>query len=176
MRYIQVRARDEAGNVSIGAIRQLLNYEPATDAITDGEMRIYRYEVAEGQSFEVNLDVLSGDADLYVWSSQEGQSARVSNQPGSADEQVVIAANEFIPGIYQVEVYGYTAATYRITTTIDGKPSAASVQQDGGMSQTKELPVAPQIGVTSSPDPLAGNVPPIPLATQQQVYLPLIRR
>jgi hypothetical protein len=139
-------------------------------------MRIYRYEVAEGQSFEVNLDVLSGDADLYVWSSQEGQSARVSNQPGSADEQVVIAANEVIPGIYQVEVYGYTAATYRITTTINGRPSVVPLQQGGGISQTKELPVAPQIGVKSSPDPLAGNVPPMPLTTNQRVYLPLIRR
>jgi hypothetical protein len=114
MRYIQVRARDAVGNISIGQARRLLNYEPLSDSIARGQTRIYRYEVAAGQGLQVDLDVVSGDADLYVWSSRADQSARVSNLLGSADEQVRITTSQITPGLYQVEVFGYTAATYRM--------------------------------------------------------------
>jgi hypothetical protein len=174
MRYIQVRARDGAGNISIGQARRLLNYEPPSDSIARGQTRIYRYEVAEGQGLQVDLDVLSGDADLYVWSSQADQSANVSNLPGSADEQVRISAGQIAPGLYQVEVYGYTAATYRITTTIGNLPASVPAQQRGGISQAKNIPTAPLVGVTSIPDARAGSVPPV--TNEQRVYLPLVRR
>ena len=203
MRYIQVRARDGAGNISIGQARRLINYEAPSDSIGRGQTRIYRYELAAGQSFEVNVDVLSGDADLYVWSSRTDQSARVSNLPGSADERVRIEAAQIVPGLYQVEVFGYTAATYRITTTIGDLPASASAQQDGGIDPLKDLPTAPLVGVTSIPSEQAGNVPPPPTdtvtptptptptstptptptstptptpVTGNSVYLPLVRR
>ena len=174
MRYIQVRARDAAGNISIGQARRLLNYEPPSDTIARGQTRIYRYELVAGQGFQVDLDVLSGDADLYVWSAQADQSARVSNLPESADERVRVTASEIIPGLYQVEVYGYTAATYRITTLTGELPARAPAPQRGGISQTKNLPTTPLVGVVSIPDARAGSVPPT--TTEQRVYLPLVRR
>jgi hypothetical protein len=181
MRYIQVRARDAAGNISIGQARRLLNYEPLSDSIARGQTRVYRYEVpsglTQGQGFQVDLDVLSGDADLYVWSSNSAQSATVSNLTGSADERVRITANQITPGLYQVEVFGYTAATYRISTVIGDLPASAPAQQHGGISQAKTAPTAPRVGVASSPSPNAGSVPPDPApATLNSVYLPLVRR
>ena len=176
MRYIQVRARDGAGNISIGQARRLLNYEPESDSITLGQTRIYRYEVAAGQSLQVDLEVLDGDADLYVWSSQTDQSARVSNLPGSAAERVRVEASQIVPGLYQVEVFGYTAATYRITTLIGPTAGRAPTKQRGGISQAKELPTAPRVGVGSIPDERAGSILPTPVASTQQVYLPLVRR
>ncbi|MBX0331181.1 carboxypeptidase-like regulatory domain-containing protein [Oscillochloris sp. ZM17-4] len=172
MRYMQVRARDAANNISIGNARQLINYEVATDHIARDQTRIYRYNVAAGQSFSVNLEVLSGDADLYVWSSRTDQSARVSNQEGSASEQVVIPASEVVPGVYQVEVYGYSAAEYRLSTS-NGLTLANA---GGGLAASKAVPSAPVVPVADMPDERAGSVPPSELAGNYTVYLPLIAR
>ncbi|WP_216361440.1 choice-of-anchor C family protein [Candidatus Chloroploca asiatica] len=174
MHYLQVRARDGANNISIGQARRLITYEPATDQIRRRQTRIYRYEVGAGQEFRVNLEVLSGDADLYVWSSDPQQSAWVSNLPGSANEQVIIPASQVVAGIYQVEVYGYTAAEYRLSTSLGGAP--ASVQAlGGGLAQEKDLPVAPLVPVNALPDALVGDVPPLE-AEVYRVYLPLSLR
>ncbi|WP_129673454.1 kelch repeat-containing protein [Candidatus Chloroploca sp. Khr17] len=174
MHYLQVRARDMANNISIGQARRLITYEPATDRIRRRQTRIYRYEVGAGQEFRVNLDVLSGDADLYVWSSDPQQSAWVSNLPGSADEQVSIPASQVVPGVYQVEVYGYTAAEYLLTTSLGGTPASAQML-GGGLAQAKDLPVAPLLPVNAQPDALVGDVPPIE-AEVYRVYLPLSLR
>jgi hypothetical protein len=178
MRYLQVRARDEAGNISIGNARRLINYEAASNSIERGQTRIYRYEVAAGQVFEVNLEVFTGDADLYVWSSWADQSAWVSNLSGSANEQVRIAATQVVPGLYQVEVYGYTAATYRLTTNIGASPANVASLASGGLAEAKELPQAPVVAVASLPDERAGNVPlfELDLTSEYRVFLPLTLR
>ncbi|PDW04704.1 MSCRAMM family protein [Candidatus Viridilinea mediisalina] len=175
MRYLQVRARDGAGNISIGNARQLINYEAPRDRIARGQTRIYRYHVEEGQAFQVNLEVLSGDADLYVWSSRADQSAWVSNLSGSADEQVIISANEVVPGIYQVEVYGYSAAEYRLSTSFD---LATANLASGGLDESKDAPSKPVLPVASIPDERAGTTPlfELDLTSIYTVYLPLTVR
>ena len=165
MRYLQVRARDGAGNISIGNARRLLTYEAPSDRIGRGQTRIYRYQVADGQSLDVQVDVISGDADLYVWSSRLDQSARVSNLGGSADERVQIAADAIAPGVYQVEVYGYTAAEYRLTTLIGGVPAMRPNWAYGGISQAKLVPTAPLVAVDARPDERAGDLPSVPVPT-----------
>jgi hypothetical protein len=92
MHYVQVRAVDQAGNISIGKAQQLVNYQPTAQQIKRRETHTYRYNVADGQQVQISLEVLSGDADLYVWSSREDQSARVSNLDGSVNEQVIVPA------------------------------------------------------------------------------------
>ncbi len=180
MRYMQVRARDGAANVSIGNARRLINYEVPTDRIARGQTRIYRYIVAAGQELRVDLEVLSGDADLYVWSSDAQQSARVSNLPGTANEQVIVPVSEIVPGVYQVEVYGYNASEYRLTTVIGAPQTGLATPTSGGLTEDKLIPDAPVVPVSSVPDERAGSIPmtlvePEP-DTGQRVYLPLIVR
>ena len=136
-------------------------------------MRIYRYQVTAGQTLDVQVDVQSGDADLYVWSSDSSQSGRVSNQEGSADERVQIAT--VVPGLYQIEVYGFTAATYSINVTIGESTGAAPARWRGGISQIKTAPTTPRVGVTSSPSPNAGVVPNAP-AQLNRVFIPLVSK
>ncbi|NNJ13543.1 DUF2012 domain-containing protein [Chloroflexales bacterium ZM16-3] len=176
MHYVQVRARDAANNVSIGNARQLVNYESSADRIGQNQTRIYRYNVAAGQVFSVNLEVLSGDADLYVWSSRIDQSARVSNQEGSASEQVVIPASEVVPGVYQVEVYGYSAAEYRLSTSNGATLASLQAVVGGGLDASKTVPSAPVVPVASIPDERTGSVPPVEPASGYRVYLPLTVR
>jgi parallel beta-helix repeat protein len=172
MRYVQVRARDEANNISIGNARQLINYEPPQDSIARRQTRVYRYTLAAGQQLSVNLEVLSGDADLYVWSSRTDQSARVSNLAGNLAEQVVVPAGEVVPGVYQVEVYGYSAAQYRLSASVTS--STTSVQAiGGGLAQTKTIPTAPIVPVDSVPDERTGNTPLV-TSGAQKVHLPFI--
>lgn len=177
MHYLQVRARDNADNISIGNARQLVNYAPAKDTIGRRQTRVYRYNVPDGQSLTVNLEVLSGDADLYVWSSRTDQSARVSNLEDSANEQVSVPAAQVAPGVYQVEVYGYTAAEYRITTNVG--PAQAALQAEltvGGVSPDKTMPDAPVVPVDSLPDERQGAAPALAPEDNGTIYLPLVVR
>ncbi|MFP4439114.1 MAG: VWA domain-containing protein [Chloroflexaceae bacterium] len=177
MHYVQVRAVDQAGNISIGKAQQLANYQPTAQQIERRETHTYRYNVADGQQVQISLEVLSGDADLYVWSSRDDQSARVSNLDGSVNEQVIVPAGEVVPGVYQVEVYGYTTAQYRLTAEI-GAPSVQlqAAPAVGGKSPTKNKPTAPVVPVSSVPDERAG-IPPAPaISAGSSIYLPLVVR
>ncbi|PDV98520.1 PPC domain-containing protein [Candidatus Chloroploca asiatica] len=178
MHYLQVRAIDQAGNISIGRSQQLANYQPDTEQIGRRQTHVYRYLAEAGQQLTANLEVLSGDADLYVWSSRADQSARVSNLEGDANEQVIIPASEIVPGVYQVEVYGFTAARYRLSVALAAPASTRLLMRtEGGLAESKPLPTAPVAPVTSLPDERSGNVPPpVVSATSNNVYLPLVRR
>jgi uncharacterized protein YegL len=185
MHYLQVRAQDNAGNISIGNARQIVNYEPSADQIGRGQTRIYRYTVAQSETLRVDLSVLSGDPDLYVWSSAADQSARVSNQ-SAGDEQVIVPPNEVVPGVYQVEVYGFTAATYQLlantnVTTLNLNNYLAEAIERGFAAQNpdKDLPLAPVIPVDSVPSELQGTVPPpvtSNISAQMTLYLPILQR
>jgi hypothetical protein len=171
--YLQVRAVDAAGNISIGRSQQLANYEPSAKEIGRRQTHIYRYTAEAGQQLTANLDVLSGDADLYVWSSRADQSARVSNLEGSVDEQVTIPASEIVPGVYQVEVYGFTAARYRLNVDVGTPTVQMQAAPAGGLSQSKVAPSAPIVPIDSVPDERAGT-PPAPAQNENRVYLPFV--
>ncbi|RRR68242.1 MAG: hypothetical protein EI684_17845 [Candidatus Viridilinea halotolerans] len=181
MRYIQVRARDGAGNISLGHARRLVNYEVATDRIARGQTRVYRYMVEAGQAFTVDLELLEGDADLYVWSSREDQSAWVSNLSGTVNERVVIPADQVVAGVYQVEVYGYSAASYRISSNVAANSANIANLASGGLDPAKSLPRNPVLPVSSQPNIYTGSLPSAaPELVQPNgghtVYLPLVRR
>jgi hypothetical protein len=182
--YLQIRAVDSAANVSIGNARQPTNYEPSVDHINQGQTHVYRYNVAAGQQLQVDMEVMNGDADLYVWSSREDQSAWVSNQV-SGDEQVIIPADKVEPGIYQVEIYGYSDADYRLLVSTPSTLSLAEKAIDalliGGLAQDKNQPSEPVIPVASVPDEDQGIIPAVSMEPavsdeQESVYLPLITR
>ncbi len=174
--YLQVRARDNANNLSLGQAR-MVTYEGVNDRLARGQTRIYRYELVAGQEFRVNVDVQSGDADLYVWSPQAGAAVRVSNLAGSADEQIVIPASAVGAGIYQVEVYGYSASTYRLTTAIGPAPAGLAEAIQGGLAEEKPLPTEPLVAPSAVPDERVGSVPPLDDGTTgYRLYLPFTRR
>jgi hypothetical protein len=163
--------------ISIGNARQLVNYDPPQNTIGRRQTHIYRYSVPDGQRLTVNLEVVSGDADLYVWSSRTDQSARVSNLEDSANEQVSVPADQVAPGVYQVEVYGYTAAEYRITTNVG--PAQAALQAEltvGGVSPDKTRPDTPVVPVDSLPDERQGAAPALTTEESGTIYLPLVVR
>jgi hypothetical protein len=179
MHYIQVRAVDGAQNISIGNARQVVNYEPETDTVGRGQTRIYRFTVGQGETLTVDVSVLSGDADLYVWSSAEDQSARVSNK-ATGDEQVIVPSAEVVPGVYQIEVYGFTEANYQLLVNIGTTQLAAGYlsTSGGGVAQSKDLPAAPVVPVSSVPNERQGSVtvPSTTSTSTTRLYLPVVQR
>ncbi len=202
MRYLQVRVRDQAQNISVRAVHQLVNYETPIDTIEAGETRIYRYVVAAGQELHVDLEVLSGDADLYVWSANENKPPWVSNQEGSIDEQVIISVDNVESGVYQIEVHGYTRTQYRlffagqrpahqehapdprIRSMHQARTSIGAPQEDmltrkySILSEARPRLTEPVVAVNNMPDERSGRILPITPLPQagQAVYLPLVIR
>jgi hypothetical protein len=179
--YIQVRAIDGANNISIGHARQVVNYQPSVDDIRRNATHVYRYSVEAGQQLTANVEVLSGDADLYVWPPRDDQSARVSNV-ADGDEQVFIPAAEISEGVYQIEVFGYTTASYRLQVTIEDAQTTAGLDQQtattSGTDPNKTLPSVPLLPIDSTPSERQGLVPP-PTTTASsgvRVYIPFINR
>lgn len=183
MHYVQVRARDRSANISIGNAQQVANYEPTVDRVNRNQTRLYRFDVAAGESLVVDVETISGDPDLYVWSARTDQSARVSNR-SDGNEQIVVPTAEVVPGVYQVEIFGFSTATYRLSvrtqTTVMQTLTDRLAQQAGGIDQTKDLPTEPILPVANVPDARIGTVPPFAISQEQTpastVYLPLLIR
>lgn len=170
-RYIQAWVADNAGNISVDTYKARIDYMPPSDNIRAGQARVYRRNVIAGQSLQVTLETLSGDADLYVWRPDGGQSW-VSNNSGTANDTVSFVAPQ--SGVYQIEVYGYQDAQYRLT--IAGGTAGASVRTVTHVNTDKPPRGQPVIAPTNEP---AGNsaVPPSPIGqTENKLYLPLITR
>jgi hypothetical protein len=174
MKYLQAWAADGVGNISLHPYGRHINYLPPTDRVAQGQSRIYRFALAAGQQLTARVIPASGDPDLYVWAPDyQTRLPWVSDLSGSATDQVSFAAP--VSGTYQVEVYGYTAAEYRLTvTTTAGKGAKQPIQPGGGRTAAKPAPSQPIVALSNVPGGQVGL--PVPPAAQRRVYLPVALR
>ena len=179
VRYIQAWVSDGAGNISEVTVKTRIDYNPPSDRVLAGQVRIYRRTVTAGQSVNVTLETLTGDADLYVW-RPDGNQSWVSNQEGLATETVSFTAPQ--DGSYQIEVFGYQGSTYRLIVSVDGtSQSRSSEAMLGYISLNKETRSQPIIHPSNEP---AGNaaVPVAPIVEVETepssfwLYLPMVQR
>jgi hypothetical protein len=175
MRYIQVWAKDKAGNISSYPNQQLINYTPQKETVEQGRVQIYRYTLKPGETLMVRVTPHAGDADLYIWSQAEPDNPYVSNQSGNGEEVLEIVSGD--GGMYQVEVYGYTTAEYDIEVR---KGNVAAMRM--GTAQLPALSVttnpqqdAPYVSVNSMP-PYSDMFMRICDCAIPSVYLPMILR
>lgn len=162
MKYLQAWVQDRSGNVSLFPYGATINYEPPTDTVLRDQGRVYRYQLTQGQQMIARVEPVTGDPDLYVWApDHETRPPWVSNKDEGVDEVTVMAE---VSGTYQVEVYGFTRAEYRLRVTITGASGAAD----------KPVRDRPLIPVNSEP----GKEVAIPTAGQvtREIFLPLFER
>ncbi|HRJ40273.1 MAG TPA: CARDB domain-containing protein, partial [Caldilineaceae bacterium] len=170
--YIQAWARDVAGNVY--PAQDSVNYLPPTEFVARNQARIYRRTLAVGETLNVQMQPVSGDADLYIWPPdwQAGRPPWVSNLSSSAVESLVFQAKT--AGVYQIEIYGYSSARYQLT--IQSHTAASRMQlgvvQPGGEDPNKAKPVTPVLDPQSEPP---RNVPQTVPPTYR-IYLPAATR
>jgi hypothetical protein len=122
--YVQILARDRAGNISPQPGGAVINYVPASDTLARSATRIYRYQVQAGQQVDVRVIPLSGDPDLFVYPPSYPALAAWASENRSGEEQLNFVAPE--SGSYQIEVYAFSATTYRIEVTIGAAALATS--------------------------------------------------
>lgn len=176
IRYFQAWARDGAGNISHYPYWSTINYLPPVAGVQKDEVRVYRYNLNVGDKMTVRLEPISGDPDLYIWApdSDDGRSPWVSNLRNAVDEITLVAP---VTGEYQIEVFGYTAATYRLIidiATAQAAPQAALADEHGGIDPTKAMLYAPLVPVGSRPPAtFLGLIEP---AVSSRIYLPMVRR
>ncbi len=159
IRYMEAWAIDEAGNISLEPGIDTIVLLPTAQSgyVAQNGVVFYRFYVRQGQAVVVNLISLDGDADLYVWGP--GEQLWYSNNPAGAPDSV--AFNAPITGTYQIEVHGYTAATYQLT--LGNQAQAASLQS--AQAAAKPLPAAPAVPLNSWPGGRAVRPPDWPEAT-----------
>jgi hypothetical protein len=85
-----------------------------------------------------------------------------------------------VPGVYQIEVYGFTEASYQLLVNIGTTQLTAGYlsTSGGGVAQSKDLPAAPVVPVSSVPNERQGSVtvPSTTSTSTTSLYLPLVQR
>ncbi len=183
VKYLQAWAADAAGNISVFPFRGFVSYIPPTDRVGMDQSRIYRYTLQQGERLTARVEVISGDPDLYVWTPNPDAPPYVSNLSGTVTDEVSFSADQ--SGLYQVEVYGYSAAEYRLTVTIETAAQGRSVAPANvaGVDNDKPLPTQPALSLSSAPaTQTAVTAPPVTDTTtpseptSTSIYLPAIVR
>ena len=178
LRYLQAWIADGAGNVSARPARTLLSYLPGTDEVDQGETQVYRKAVAANRCLTVRVEptASSMDPDLYVWFPSyqpgNGQFAYSINGAGQVD-QVVIQPTE--AGVYQIEVDGFTDASYGLTVQVtDSCSTAAGLSLEQASANAGKTPRnEPDIPVNEEPgdDVMAPDAP-----AEYAIFLPAAMR
>lgn len=171
--YIQAWARDVAGNVSVYPAQDSISYLPPIEFVARNQARIYRRTLAAGETLNVQLQPVSGDADLYIWPPdwQAGRPPWVSNLSSGAAESLVFQAPT--EGVYQIEIYGYSSTRYQLTIQSHTAASRLyGVIQPGGEDPNKQKPTTPVLDPQSEPP---RNLPQI-APSIYRIYLPATTR
>ncbi|MCL4862904.1 MAG: hypothetical protein KJZ93_26075 [Caldilineaceae bacterium] len=170
LKYLQVWAADRAGNISLFPGKAYINYLPPLQRVAANQRKVYRFELEAGQTLSARLEPASGDPDLYIWPpDHQTRPPWVSNLPEGVDDLVIQAP---LAGRYQVEVYGYTAAEFRLIVEIGGGLLASATE--GGVDPDKPIPDGPP--VDHEDEPGAAFALTTPGQEPQPLFLPLVQK
>ena len=175
MKFLQVWAADGAGNISVFPGKAYVNFAPAVQRVRLNQRRVYGYPLTNGQALTARLEPVSGDPDLYLWAPDHAtRPPWVSNLRQGVDDLSIEAP---VSGIYQVEVFGYSAAEYRLIVNTGAVVEAVSgAETAGGRDPSKEEIIPSQPLLAIEDEPAQGLGLPTPGQIQPPVLLPLIRR
>jgi hypothetical protein len=169
LKYLQVWAADGAGNISLFPGKTYINFLPPLQRVATNQRKVYRFQLEAGQTLSARLEPVSGDPDLYIWPpDHETRAPWVSNLPDGVDDLVIQAP---LAGRYQVEVYGYSAAEFRLIVDIGDGLLAASVE--GGIDPNKEQFTQPPMDHADEPG--AAFALTTPGQAQQAIFLPIVQ-
>jgi parallel beta-helix repeat protein len=173
VRYVQARVADAAGNICLTPSKAQINYLPSSDQIAADQVRVYRQHLEPSQMLSVTVTPVSGDPDLYVWLPSGGLAGASINSVGV--DQLDVTAVE--SGMYQIEVYGYTAAEYAISIVVNGGGmdlAAEEVLLAIADKTPRSAPVLP--ADEEPPEQMAIPQAPVTGDSDRKVYLPLVMR
>lgn len=171
VKYLQAWAADNAGNISTFPYKAFVNYIPPTDRVGVNQGRIYRYQLEVGQQLMVQVDPVAGDPDLYIWAPDYSTRPPWVSNLSNGTEQISFVAP--ISGVYQIEIYGFTSAEYRLEVDIAAADAVGAEQVATGVDDTKPVPSQPLVLITSEPGARYSLSAP---QVELKLYLPVVNR
>ena len=183
VKYLQAWAADAAGNISVFPYKGFVSYVLPTDRVGSDQVRVYRYQLNLGDRLTARLEPVSGDPDLYVWTSDSNAPPYVSNLAGAAVDEVSFTASGAECCLYQLEVYGYSASEYRLSVTITPpiqNRQHLSFSALGGQDSGKPEITSPAVPLSSEPrSQTAVSAPSVDdpnTPSTRNIYLPTVTR
>jgi hypothetical protein len=177
--YIRAWAADGANNISATPAMDFINYvdTAAIEHVAAGGTNLYRRYLEAGDRLTVCVTPVNGDPDLYVWPPDWRDGAWSSVNSDTTEDLVSFAAPD--SGVYQIEVYGYTAADYRLEITIDSTQTMATTRiqavTNEAATNDKTLRGAPVVDPRDTPsNQLSVPEPPTASGGMEKIYLPLV--
>jgi hypothetical protein len=174
IKYLHAWVADRSGNIGNFPYRATINYVPPTDRIGRHLARSYRYTVKAGTAMAVTVVPIHGDPDLYIWPPNSNASPYVSNLANAAVDALTFTAET--DGEYQIEVYGYSAAEYRLTIEVNSNSARSGAQNVDSTNPAKEILEAPVLSRNSAPFGQQA-LPAVPLPAElptENLYLPVV--
>jgi hypothetical protein len=175
LRYLQAFVSDQAGNISGAPAKAMINYVQSQDSVQANESRVYRRWVQAGQCLEITITPQLGDPDLYVWppNYSPGNAFWYSINGGVTQDRVQV--NAPTTGYYQIEIEGFTNASYTFAVDVSNACTATATSSVAD----KTVRTEPIVNVNASPSGIGGEQPPtIPPTSPNSIelFLPSIRR
>ena len=181
IKYIQAWAADERGNAMSKPALAAVNYVPVTeDWVDSGEVRLYRYTMQDGDRLSAFLFPNEGDPDLYVWPPDyELRAPWITNLSRGVDEVGFVAPKN---GPYQLEISGYTGASYRTAVELRPQQYRAADNVKNNIDPNKALRTEPFIPVFDMPAVeyrLSSTLPPREIEYPYfptMIFLPILEK
>lgn len=108
--YLQIWAADRAGNISLQPLQDVVSYQPVQASVAQNDVFLYRIRPLKGSNVNVQMNVLTGNPDLYVWNF-DGRP--IANAGSDATIETASFVSDGRP--YQIEVEGYVAGDFTLS-------------------------------------------------------------
>jgi len=110
-----------SGGITVYPSMVQFNYTPPNTALATGQQHDFLFHVDAGDTLNVDLNALSGDANMFMWMPTNfGLPTWQATALGSD----VLSINAPVTGEYLLSVYGQSGGNYSLTTTRNGLPYA----------------------------------------------------
>jgi hypothetical protein len=180
IKYIQAWATDDKGNAMSQPALAGINYVPPhEDWVDQGEVRLYRYHLDRSDRLSAFLFPVQGDPDLYVWPPDfQLRSPWITNLSKGVDEVGFVAP---VSGVYQLEISGHTAASYRSAVELQllgGRADAADKNNLDPFKARRSDPYIPVFDMPAVEYRLPSSPSPRPLPEPEAprlLYIPLLQ-
>ena len=109
------------GGVTVYPSIVQFNYIPPTTALATGEQHDFLFNVQAGDTLNIDLNALSGDANMFMWMPTN---FGVPTWQATAIGNDGLTFNAPVTGEYLLSVYGQSGGNYTLSTTRNGLPYA----------------------------------------------------
>ncbi len=100
--------------VSLPYEELLLGVSTGTQEITLHEEHLYAFEVVEEGPYDIRVNIVDGDVDLYLFNGTDLSGIAFSQLYNPIDGSVERIRGYFTPGIYIVDIYGWMYSSYNL--------------------------------------------------------------